>query len=284
MAAHGRAPAVLAAAALCVLTIAAPASGQDDVTDGETAGATTPCAGWGGTTVQPPVGSRIPTCMLATLTGADLAAGYPRSARPAPHRRSGDHDLQDRRSDRGPVPARGWLGPGRVGPGDGHRGHLPRAAGPGSAGRSAHAAMARPRCARAELVSSPASHCVASSVPATGTGTTSTRPAIPRPNLMTRASISSASRARRGAASPPSSPRRTPSMGPRTSSTIARIPPMDGEVRHSALQTDAGSGGPARTARCTTTPRRGTVVIVSSDGIQFLVPAKADRARAPSGP
>jgi hypothetical protein len=279
MAAHDRASAAVLAAALCLLTVAAPASGQDDVTDPETAGAAMPCAGWGGTTVEPSVGSRIPICVLATLTGADLATGYPDLPVPPP---IADPATTIFRTD-DPIGDQFLLEDGSV----------PGGSDPATDIEAIfHSAMDLDRQDARLMQRWLARDAARAGRVVTGqplrrvirpgdwnwyyvdtAGDPTTEPDDPRVYQL-------GYQGPPGRSVPAVIPETNPLDGTQNIVHYRQDPTDDGGVRHSALQTDAGSRRTGADGSVYYNTPPGHVVIVTSDGIQFLVPAKADRLGA----
>jgi hypothetical protein len=265
--------------AILLLTMVVPAWGQD-VADPETSGgARGACAGWGGTTMQPPAGSRIPICVLETLDGGGFSASYPRL--PAPPAIVDPATTIYRTAD--PLGDQFLLEDGSV----------PGGSDPATDIEAVyHSTMDLDRqdarlmqrwlardAARAGRVvaGQPLRRVIRPGdwywyyVDTVGDPTS--EPEEPRVYQ-----LGFQGPAKRSL--PAVVPETHPLDGTRKTVHYRQDPTEDGGVRHSALQTDAGSRRTGADGSVYYNTPPGHVVIVSEDGIQFLVPARTDRLGA----
>jgi hypothetical protein len=264
------------ATALCVLALAVPVSAQDDATDPEAAGTGSPCAGWGGTTVEPAVGSRIPTCVLATLTGGDLGAAYPDL--PIPPSVVDPATTVFRTDD--PVGDQFRLEDGMVPGGSDPATDIEAVFhAPLDLSRQDARLMQRWLAREASRDGLVVSGQPLRRVIRPGdwywyyldtAGDPTTDPQDPRVYQL-------------GFQGPPRRsvpaviPETNPLDGTRDIVHYRQDPTEDGDVRHSALQTDAGSRRTGADGSVYYNTPPGHVVIVAPGGIQFLVPAEVDK-------
>jgi hypothetical protein len=265
-------------AALVASASFAPAIAQDDPTDLEATSEPPACAGWA-SLVAPPAGSRIPTCLLTSVTAEELAAQHP--GLPIPPALSAS-DIPIFRTD-DPV-------------GDPFRledGSVPSGTDPATDIDATYHAVIELSGADARALRQWLTRQVPSGSPVLAglplrrvigpgawewhfvdtAGDPTTLPEAPRVFQLGFPGSP-------GRSVPAVLPETNPLDGTQHIVHYRQDPTEDGSVRHSVLQTDAGSRRTGADGSVYYNTPPGHVVILSEDGVQFLVPAEVDRLGA----